>query len=1185
MKLKRLEIQGFKSFPEKTEIAFQQGITAIVGPNGSGKSNISDAVRWVLGEQSAKQLRGAKMEDVIFGGTERRKPHAWCEVSLLFDNEDRTLSMDCSEVQITRRVWRSGESEYFLNKAACRLRDITSLFRDTGIGKDGYSLIGQGRIDEILSAKSEERREVFEEAAGIVTYRSRKEEAERRMENTRSNLTRVDDILAELEAQIGPLAKQAEEARKYLVLQERLRSLDLNAFLLHHDRYKEQIAQFEAQIASIDTEIGEKEPELSLLCVQRETSGDKLEALDAEDRALTDSVLEASRAVEMQEGANNVRRERISYAATDQQRETALLKEDSMLADALGAQKKQNALDAEKRRQTFQNATTLLAEKENALQDANREAMRQEAALEEHKAELMRAMNRMSDMKTATVRLTALQQSLSTRLSEAEEATNALKNGRTEMFEACRAAENRLALAKEKLFSMETKAHALDESVHAIAQQHDTMLETLRDQTAARHQAESRLSVLREMERDYEGYQQAVRKALQHARGDRRIHGVVANIIKAPKRFEHAIETVLASALQYIVTEDEHDAKRMIEYLRENRFGRATFLPITTVHSRTLSTFERAALQMPGCIGVASELIQFDPAYQGIIENLLGRTVIAEDLDSGIEIMRRGRHAFRLVTLTGDVMHSGGSMTGGSVQSRMTSLLSREREIAEHASLLSTLDLKLQEIESAIQQLDKQRAECKSARNEMVDCAHQAEIDVAREQAHADNALAELSAHDQRLEQAELQADQIRTNLRDLVEQLSRAEADHEGGELDQAGMQQKGTVLQSTLAQARTKVEALREEVTHARINLATEERELAVIQKEGERIDREDSQLSARRRTREATLSEQAEQLRQDQLSLEQGEKEHAHRLKVLEAARKAQSACQSARQNLFNENRAITSKLEAVRETLSACTEKRHKAELQLVKVQGELKTLQEHIWNEYELTYAGAESFRSNDFNLRESQKEINEIRSEIRAMGSVNVNAIENYALSKERYDHLSEQKNDLLKATADLENIILELLGKMEKRFKMQFAKLNEYFSAAFSLLFGGGHAELKLLDDNDILNCSIDVVAQPPGKKLQLLSLLSGGEKALTAIAILFAMLKLKPTPFCILDEIEAALDEANVANFADYLTVFSETTQFVVVTHRRGTMERCEALYGVAMEEKGVSRMVSVKLSDIGA
>ncbi|MCL1795334.1 MAG: chromosome segregation protein SMC, partial [Clostridia bacterium] len=1074
MKLKKLEIQGFKSFAEKTEIIFEEGTTAIVGPNGSGKSNISDAVRWVLGEQSAKQLRGARMEDIIFGGTEKRKPLAWCEVALLFDNEDRALAMDCAEVLVTRRVWRSGESEYYLNKAACRLKDITSLFRDTGIGKDGYSLIGQGRIDEILSTKSDDRREVFEEAAGIVTYRARKDEAERRMENTRLNLNRVEDILSELEDQLGPLREQAEEAKRYLAMRDQLRDLELNAFLVSHERLEASVKKQEELIALIDRELEQAAPRIASIRELLDGVSGKLEEAESEDGALSTAVLESARALEAQEGANNVLRERISNAETVARRESALQQEETLRAVSLEKLKTENATDEKLRSEILAEAWDELMALEELLRTAQAESSRQEEALEAHKAAVIRAMNRMSDMRQSKARLTGLQQSLTERLSEAEQSARAIDDGRGELSDAHADAKFKLAATESDLARLDAEARQLDEMVQASAQESDSLIHRLREKTGIRHEAASRLKVLREMERDYEGYQHAVRHALKHARGDASVRGVVASILKTPKEYERALDMVLGHALQHIITDDEHAAKRMIEYLRDNRFGRATFLPLTTVRGRTMSAQEREALAMHGCVGVASELVRYDPEYRNIVENLLGRTVIADSLDNGIQIMRHGRHAFRLVTLDGDVMHSGGSMTGGSVQSSMTSLLSREREIGEHEELLETLSRELNETQDRVDALEVGRAEAKRQRNALFESAHQAEIAVARDQAHEARARESLENHDEQARNAQQLVEQIRANLDDVADAMRRAEEEQEGGELDQEGMQRKTAALQSALYEARDRAERLREDETLKRISVTSQERELEAVRREGERLISEEGRLTTQQETREEDIRARERSLSRDRDALLEGEEDRKRRMRALETARAEQTACAEKRRALLASHRDMTAQLEAARKEYADSEEKKHRTELLLVRAQSELAGIQERVWNDYELTYAGAVAFRREDFALAQSQQMIASIRAEIREMGSVNVNAVEDFIAKQERFEDLSTQKQDLLKATADLENIIGELLIKMEKRFRQRFRQLNEFFGETFRMLFGGGSAELKLSDDADILNCNI---------------------------------------------------------------------------------------------------------------
>ncbi|HIT68982.1 MAG TPA: chromosome segregation protein SMC [Candidatus Aphodomonas merdavium] len=1182
MRLKKLELTGFKSFAEKTEIVFQDGTTAIVGPNGSGKSNISDAVRWVLGEQSAKSLRGAKMEDVIFNGTEKRKPLTFCEVSLLMDNEDGALGIDAAEVLVTRRVWRSGEGEYFINRAACRLRDIQELFRDTGVGKDGYSVVGQGRVDEILSQRSEDRRHVFEEAVGIATYRARKEEAERRMDNTRQNLERVEDILSELEGQLAPLQEQAEAAKRYLSLRDTLRELDLNQFLIRHQKQTERVEQFGQALSQSQQALSQAQPRVQALQEEREQAEARADALYAQGEQANAAVLQAAREADARRAANELLRERIARFAADGEKEALLRREEQEKADALALSRRQNASEISRLEESLAQAGSALAAAEEELGRAQRETADAEQAVEAHKAALMAAMNRAADVRSTQARLGALEQSLESRLQEAREEASAAGEGRQQLAESLCEAQEELEARNAAKAALDAQARELDESVREAGRRSEQLLAQLNERSRAMHEAASRLKVLREMARDYEGYQNAVRQALAHARGDQSVRGVVANILHTPKKLERALEMVLGPALQNIITEDEHAAKRLIQYLRENKLGRATFLPMSAVRGRVLSREERQVLSMPGCVGVASELVTFQEEYRGIVESLLGRTVVAENLDCGIEIMRRGRHAFRLVTLEGDVMHSGGSMTGGSVQSRMTSLLSREREIAEHAQLVQALEKEIASLQDGLQALDAERAQAKRKRNELFDRAHEAEIDVARSSEHFEGAKAALNEHDARQQKAALLVEQICENLSDIRAQLQQAEQAQSGGDVDRESMQQETVRLQQVLAAGRERVERLHEQSAQRRVSVAEQERELAAVRREGERLRAEEEALTRGREQRARTRQEEMGRNKDDEERLLEGERDLEKLTQALDGARQAHEELIQRQKQAQAQARSLTGELEALRVQVNEEAERGHHFELQLVRAQADLKALQDRVWNEYELTYAGAEAYRREGFNLREADKEIASLRAQIRALGTVNVNAVESYRLTKERFDQLDAQKQDLLKAAEDLQSIITGLLSQMESRFRKRFQMLNGFFGQAFTALFGGGRAELRLTDESDVLGCGIDIVAEPPGKKLQLLSLLSGGERALTAIALLFAMLQLKPTPFCILDEIEAALDEANVANFADTLNNFAKKTQFVVVTHRRGTMERCQALYGVAMEERGVSRMVSVKLED---
>ena len=1185
MRLKRLEIYGFKSFADRTVVVFDQGITGIVGPNGSGKSNLSDAVRWVLGEQSAKALRGGKMEDVIFNGTQKRKRLGYCEVSLVFDNEDHALAVDYTEVMITRRVYRSGEGEYYINKSACRLKDIVELFRDTGVGREGYSIIGQGRIDEILSQKSEDRRGVFEEAAGIVKYRTRKEESEKRLSNMRENLSRVEDIIAELESQLEPLEKASETARRYLNLRDELRVLECSAFVLRSDRAKERIAEAEQLLTGLKEVIANEEKRADELSIQREKANESAQKHENEVTAAHDAVLELTRETEAREGELGVLRAEINRMEKDVL--TLSQEEDVKRARsaALDEEIAKNERDALANRTQIIDLTRQLSQKEEALQAAQEEARQAEEKLEAHKSAIIDAMNRLSDVRTSEARLSTMRRELERRGEEADAQREELAQTASRMDEQLEQAADELEQAKRGETEKTEIEQKIEQEAQETAQKIAVVQKALGDANGQKQAASSRLRVLREMERDYAGYQQAVKQVLLHARGNAGVRGVVASLMRVPKQLERAVEAVLGGALQNVVTTDEYIARDMIAYLRQNKLGRATFLPMTTISGRTLNAQERQVLTMPGCVGVASELIEFDEQYRGIVENLLGRTVVAENLDAGIEIMRRGRHAFRLVTLEGDVMHSGGSMTGGSSASRMTSLLSREREIKEHEKLLVELEEKIADYARRIERGEAVRQEIKQRRAQAFEDIRQAQIDVSIAQERVRTLTVQREEHRAQQDRCDLLQKQIAQNLEQIDSQLAGARDTQAGEQKTNEEMNKQTAALSDALYEKREALDALREETQNLRVTLAACERDANALNQDGARMRREQSAVGVQ--IGEAHENREALTLRHQQ-STQQLARDTAQQQACaarLEAAQQDLAAKQNTRNEGQEQIRQLTQEIDNLRETLAMDMDKCHKAELVLGRTQSELEQMQQRIWDDYELTYAGAKEYLTEPFDMAGSDKRSADIRKEIRTMGPVNVTAVEDYRACRERYDDLASQRDDLVKAQDDLLGIIDSLQKQMEKQFLENFHLLQQYLSETFVKLFGGGKAELRLMDEKDVLGCGIEIVAQPPGKKLQMLSLLSGGERALTAIAILFAMLRLKPTPFCFLDEIEAALDDGNISTFADYLRDFSKDTQFVVVTHRKGTMERCDGLYGVAMEEKGVSKMLSVELKDVSA
>lgn len=1184
MRLKKLYIHGFKSFADRVEMTFEHGVTGVVGPNGCGKSNISDAVRWVLGEQSARQLRGSRMEDVIFNGTEKRRRMAYCEVTLTFDNEDHSLPSDYTEVAVTRRVFRTGESEYLLNGAACRLKDVVDLFRDTGIGRDGYSIVGQGRVGEILSQKSEDRRQVFEEAAGIVKYKARKSEAEKRLDNTEQNLSRIADIISELESRLEPLRLQSEDARKYLAMREEQKGLDLNVFLIRSERYQEKIAELRLTAENMRETLAQNEREQQALNERRESVQNQLSEREEKAAELRESLQALIQEVEAQEGQANVLRERLAAS----RREQARVEDEKRAAEEgeTGMRRRIETLEGEIAREGEAVAAReeRQAALDRALEEAETAAARLETEAEDAKERVIRFMNDMGDVKSEQARLTALGEAIDRQLASLSAGAEEDSRVTADLTRAVEDAEGVWDEENDRLKALNEAAREISERTRRAGEEYERLTAESQKLLSIKQELGSRLKLLTEMQRDYEGYNLSVKQVLMEAerRGGAGVHGVVASILHAPQKLERALDMVLGGTLQNVVVDRDEDAKAMIEYLKRNRYGRATFLPISSIRGRTLDMGERRVLSMPGCVGLASEMVTYDPIYRGIVENLLGRTVIAEDLNSGIAIQRAGRYQFRLVTLDGDVMHSGGSMTGGSVQSRMTSLLSREREITESAENMKKLTEKLAQAQNQLKKGEEERAALKRERAQLFDDVHQQEIAVTRAEDHLARAREELNGHTGRAARVNEARAQLAEQKAEILSQLDALGQRRETTEDEGEALRKKAQALQTSLSEKRAALNAQRQEAGDARVALATAKRGF-------EALKQDLSRLNAQKGDAARALAEAAESLRalacrlkadEEALTTEEGRLELARR--GLNGAREDFQRADESRLKAQTELKEISESAERLRVATEEFTDRSHRAEMALSRAENDLEQMTARIWEDYQLTYEGAEPFRDPDFKLAESEKRLNTLRAAIRAMGPVNVSAMDEYRETSERYTELSAQRDDLERAKNDLMGIISELTGKMETQFRAQFEQLDVYFRQTFTELFGGGRAELRLEDPKDALNTGIEIVAQPPGKKLQMLSLLSGGERALTAIAILFAMLKLKPTPFCILDEIEAALDDANIDNFAEYLQTYSTKTQFVVVTHRKGTMSRCDALYGVAMEEKGVSKLMSVKLAD---
>lgn len=1185
MRLIRLEIFGFKSFAKRTEIVFDDGITAIVGPNGCGKSNIADAIRWVLGEQNARALRGSKMEDVIFNGTEKRKAQAYCEVALTFDNREGTLPVDFTEVTVKRRVYRSGESEYFINQNSCRLKDINELFRDTGIGREGYSIIGQGRVEEILSNKSNDRRAAFEEAAGVMKYRVRKEEAERKLDNTRKNLVRLHDILEELALQLEPLEQQSASAREYLKLREELKEIEINVFLYQYDKLNERIESMKATLEQLADEINRASAKDVKLSSDLSITEERERKLNTTISDMQAAMLRLSSQVQSKSGESKVANEKIANILLERERLERQIKDNSEQLGELrcSLSKSQAQLNEDNARYIAFKDEVDAAQAQSQITSAS--ITEREELLEKQKADLISAMNRLSDAKSRISRLEAIKGTLFERLEAIAKEEESLKEEERKLDAEHAEANNHLqTVVNEYSVHNKKREAAIAQVNEANTKLHsaDAELRTMENQIESN---KARLKVLEDMKRSNEGYYQSVKNILRDCERDFELHkcveGVVATLISVPKEYETAIEMALGAALQNIVTPTEQEAKHVIEHLRSRDYGRATLLPISAIRSRLLDARELVQCDGKGFIGVASNLIKYDEKYRGIMENLLGRTIIVTDIDSGIAISKRTRNTFKIATLKGDILNPGGSMTGGSTQKREFSLVGREREISELRDTIVALHNKMQQTEAGKLEYAKKLDELNALVEALSKELHARDVELATHKEKLQIIKKYVDENKQALDNCELSRSQVRDNLDNIADQYSDAEATRTSLESGNVATQDDIKKLQEAVVITRTDYARQNEDLTQKKVALMALNKELSSANADFVRMKREADTLerSVENDTGEVNKSlDRIEEIRSHITTVDTG----------IQTEQKELDELTERMQTTENERNELLMRIDEMRRNkdditaeLTDLRDREHKAEMNFERSGIERTNMQDRIWSDYELTYENAQSYRK-QMAITASHVRVDELKRSIRELGDVNVSAIEDYKNVKERHDSLDLQYNDLTTAEGDLMQLIGELTSRMEVEFKNQFALIQQNFSVVFSELFGGGQAELVLADKSDILNCDIDIIAQPPGKKLQLLSLLSGGERALTAIALLFSILKLKPTAFCILDEIESSLDDVNVSGFAEYIRNYSSETQFILITHRKGSMEVCNALYGVSMEEKGVSKVISARFDD---
>ena len=1179
MYLKSIEIHGFKSFANKIVFQFHNGITGIVGPNGSGKSNVADAVRWVLGEQKVKQLRGASMQDVIFAGTELRKPQGFASVAITLDNSDHKLPVDYDEVTITRRIYRSGESEYRMNGSQCRLKDINELFYDTGIGKEGYSIIGQGQIDKILSGKPEERRELFDEAAGIVKFKRRKTVAQKKLEDEKQNLVRVTDILAELEKQVVPLAKQSETAKEYLRLKEELKRCDANAFLAETAGIQTQLKELEEKEAIVSDQL----EETSLASENLKREYDQLtEAIAALDEGLAGKREERTQAGMLMgnlEGQIGVLKEQINTERMNAEHIASRL---SSIDGELEEKNLQMTGYERERDEIAAQAETCLKKQEDAeeaLRRTEEEMMLLDQQIEDGKASIIANLNEKASLAARKQRYATMLEQAQVRRSEVAQRLLKFKSDESVQDEQLKAEREKLDAVEAEINRLMGERTAAEENIAGLEQEVRRLNKNLNDTQQQYHTSYTRLESLRNLAERYEGYGGSIRRVMEVRDRVKGIHGVVADIISTEKKYEVAVETALGGSIQNIVTDSEQTAKQLIEYLKKNKYGRATFLPLTSVGSRG-GFNQEAALREPGIIGLADSLVHVEPQYRDLASYLLGRVVVAENIDCAIALARKFRYSLRIVTLEGELLSAGGSMTGGAFKNS-SNLLGRRREIEELEAACKKALVRVDEIQKDLslnegllteerENLERLRA----AGQEAILKRNTIQIGIA-------------GLEEKKTEIAESSTDMVREN-QDLEEQLreigrSQEQLRKEEERLEGQNAQTSREIerLTGELERARQDSDARRQELSgaqmetsglHQRHQFALEN--IRRVREEMRRLDEEKRELSQGAGGSSQAIASREAEIGQLRELIESTGRKSAQLEEEIEKARQEKEA-QTARQNTFFARR------EEISGEMGRLDKELLRLQNQSEKLSERMESYVNYMWSEYELTRQGAEALRDEDApELGQLKRRLEELKSAIRSLGNVNVNAIEDYKEISERYEFMKTQHGDLVKAEEALLKIIEELDAGMRRQFEEKFREIQREFDKVFKEMFGGGSGKLELLEDEDLLEAGIQIIAQPPGKKLQNMMQLSGGEKALTAIALLFAIQNLKPSPFCLLDEIEAALDDSNVDRFAKYLHKLTKYTQFIVITHRRGTMMAADRLYGITMQEKGVSTLVSVNL-----
>ena len=1180
MYLKRLEMQGFKSFADKTVLELMPGITTVIGPNGSGKSNISDAIRWVLGEQSMKSLRGTKSLDVIFAGTQNRKSLGFAEASLVFDNSDGSLPIEYTEVTVTRKIYRSGETGYYINKTPCRLKDVLELFMDTGIGKDGYSIIGQGKIDEILSNKSEDRRHIFEEAAGIVKYRTRKEESEKKLEHTKLNLLRINDIITEIEGNLEPLQLQADKAKKYLNLREELKNIEIGLFVYNINKYKNELEKVVQDIEVMQNQCNDEEGKLEKVQLLKEELKSSIDEITENIESMSNLGFESQKQIEQLNSDINVAKTRITNNNENTERYKKEIEEQNENIKSLKEEIEQKEAKKDSLKQNKEKFVTELNEKQSELDKLNKKLSAKELEIEGYKKTVDENTDKKYELQSQIQEQDINYQNFEKRQAQIKQemqSTISELDGTRLNKEDIQKDFNEIENSKNKAQKSLDEVSKQKEEANRKIKDFEIKINNLSSEMRIK---DSRLKFLVETEKEKEGYIKSVKSLLKDCENIKELgkgmHGVLANIIEVPDNLETAIEMCLGSSLQNIVTDTEMDAKKLVEHLRKNNLGRASFLPISSVKGRKIDKIKG---NTTGIIGIASDLVKYDKKYEQIILNLLGRTVIVDNMDTAIKVAKENGYLFRIVTKEGDLINPSGAITGGSVAKKTVNILGRGKEIER-------LEKELTSIKITIEKLEKEKEEYEDSIEGILELSANLEKELQDISIKYATEKQKVISINENIEKLEKRLNRLKEEQKNLEEQKEEAISAKGNIQVEINKITEKNEELTKIIQEFadlnkddQKYIDDLNFDITNLKISVSSFDESEASIKEVQERINQEigNSEKSIE------SKNTQIEQIKKDNIELQKSIDEILQKIEeVKENVNNSSLKIEELKkerteksEKLAKQEEDITSKFSVIQDLKGQLV----KLDVKKTKIDDSINEIINEMWEEYELTPNNAENYQKPE-NVQATQRRVSSLRKEIKELGSVNVDSIQEYKNLKDRYDFMSEQRLDLENTMAKLRKVISDMTQIMKDQFKEKFKIINKNFGEVFAELFGGGKAEVKLEDEENILECGIEITAQPPGKKLQNMMLLSGGEKAFTAIALLFAILKINPAPFCVLDEIEAALDDVNVYRYAEYLKKFTDHTQFLVITHRKGTMEAADTVYGVTMEENGVSKLLSMKL-----